>query len=362
MLTQYSPLRYYKDKVKTKDKMTKQVFPFNVGFDCGNGAVKLKVSGHGQDFDYVRFPSYFVDVTKCHSDHQGKTRVDYKKSPEGNKHAETLVNKTWVCGDDAAVLDIRDQVFDNRSDGKVKLALPLLLSGLAQLPTQRKRWDLRLVASIHDAEIFGEKMKTNLEGTHQAIIKGELTTIVIHVLKIFDEGYIFKPSGNTNTTLLDIGNGTTIVTRFNPEGNVIFRSNPFKFGVQHLYKKIYDHPVLRALGLDREIDFIRRGVESSEADKIIYGVGKGSINITSAYKESLKDWSTQYLKEPIAEVSKFQLAGDRVVVVGGGALLPFLDKNFEKKGYIFSKQAPVMNVKKLHEYACNALSDELIEE
>jgi hypothetical protein len=341
--------------------MSKQIFPFNVGFDCGNGAVKLKISGHGHDFDYIRFPSYHVDVTKCHNDHQGKTRVTYKQAPENNKYAKTLEDQIWVCGDDAAVLDIRNQVFDNRSDGKVKLALPLLLSAIAYLPIQRKRWDLRLVASIHDAEVFGEQMKTNLEGVHQVIIRNQDTTVAIHVVKIFDEGYIFKPAGKTNTTLLDIGNGTSIVTRFDCEGNVIYRSTPYKFGVQHLYKKICDHPVLRALGLDREIDLIRRGVENSQEGKIFYGLGNGSTNITTAYKECLKDWSAQYLKEPIAEVDKFQLGGDRIVVVGGGALLPYLDKNFEKKGYVFNQQAPYMNVKKLHEYACNTLSSEIVE-
>ncbi|MBW4435355.1 MAG: hypothetical protein KME28_27515 [Pelatocladus maniniholoensis HA4357-MV3] len=341
--------------------MSKQVFPFNVGFDCGNGLVKLKVSGHGHDFEYIRFPSYFVDVTKCHNDHQGKSRVTYITAPENNKYAKSLENKVWVCGNDAAVLDVRDQVFDNRSDGKVKLSLPLFLSAVAQLPLARKHWEFRLVASIHDAEVFADQMKANLEGKHLANINGQLTTVVIHVVKIFDEGYIFKPVGKGNTTLLDIGNGTTIITRFDSEGNVIYRSIPYKFGVQHLYKKIYDHTTLRAIGLDRDLDLIRRGVESPDNEKIFYGVGKGAINITSAYKESLKDWSTVYLKEPIAEVDKFQLQGDRVVVVGGGACLPFLSKNFEKKGYIFNAQAPFMNVKKLHEYACNSLSAETVE-
>ncbi|ODH02586.1 hypothetical protein A4S05_23535 [Nostoc sp. KVJ20] len=340
--------------------MTKQVFPFNVGYDCGNGAVKLKFSGHNQDLDFIRFPSYFVDVTKCHTDHQGKSRVTYVSGTDA-KYNQELVGKTWVTGDDAAVLDIRDQVFENRSDGKVKLALPLFLSGVAQLPIKRKHWEFRLVGSVHDAEIYGDALKANLEGTHKVVIGGEETTIVIHVVKIFDEGFIFKPASTTNTTMMDIGNGTVILTRFNSEGSVLHRSNPYRFGVQHLYKKIYDHPTVRAIGLDRDIELIRKGVETSEDGKILYGVGKGSVNITPAYKESLKDWCDNYLKEPINQADKFKLSGDRVVVVGGGAMLPLLSKNFEKKGYVFNKQAPFMNVKKLHEYACNSLSSEAME-
>jgi hypothetical protein len=340
--------------------MTKQIAPFSVGFDCGNGAVKLKASGHNHDFDYIRFPSYYADVSKCASDHQGKSRITYKQAPDNNKYAKTLEGKVWVCGQDATALDIRSQVFENRSDGKVKLALQLFLSGVAQLPINRKHWEFRLVASIHDAEVYGSQLKTNLEGKHIAEINGQETTVVIHVIKIFDEGYVFKPQHTGNTTMIDIGNGTTIVTRFDSAGSVIHRSNPFRFGVQHLYQKIYDHPSVRAIGLDRDIDLIRRGVESPTDEKIFYGVGKNAINITAAYKESLKDWAANYLKEPIAQADKFQLTGDRVVVVGGGACLPFLGKNLEKKEYVFNAQAPFMNVKKLHEYATNNLLAEVI--
>lgn len=353
--------KWYNMGIQIKEvKMTKQVTPFSVGFDCGNGAVKLKVSGHGHDFEFIRFPSYYADVTKCAGDHQGKSRVTYKQAPDNNKYAKSLEGKVWVCGQDATVLDVRDQVFENRSDGKVKLALPLFLSGISQLPITRKHWEFRVVASIHDAEVFGSQLKANLEGKHIAEINGQETTVVIHIIKIFDEGYVFKPSHTGNTTMLDIGNGTTIVTRFDSSGNVIHRSNPFRFGVQHLYQKIYDHPTVRSIGLDRDIDLIRRGVEDCKEDKIFYGVGKNAINITPAYKESLKDWATNYLKEPIAQADKFQLTGDRIVVVGGGACLPLLDKNFQKKSYVFNKQAPFMNAKKLHEYAINNLVAEVI--
>ena len=338
----------------------KQVTPFSCGFDCGNGAVKLKVSGHGQDFDFIRFPSYYADITKCSNDHQGKSRVDYLQAPEENKHAQTLVGKSWVTGDDTTALDTRDQVFENRSDGKVKLALQLFLSAVGQLPIQRKHWEFRVVGSIHDAEVFGDKLKTSLEGKHLAVIGGQETTVVIHVIRIFDEGFIFKPTFSGNTTIVDIGNGTTIVTRFDELGNVVHRATPYKFGVQHLYQKIYDHPALRSIGLDRDIDLIRRGVETAQEGKVLYGFGKQATNITQAYKESLKDWASKYLKEPLAQVEKFQLAGDRVVVVGGGACLPLLDKNFEKKGFVFNKQAPFLNCKKLHEYATNSLVGEVI--
>ncbi|MEO1431227.1 MAG: hypothetical protein AAFS12_10190 [Cyanobacteria bacterium J06632_19] len=341
--------------------MTKQVAPFSVGFDCGNGAVKLKVSGHGNDFEYIRFPSYYFDVSTCTGDHQGKSKVTYLEAPENNKVAKGYVGKTFVTGDDATVFDVRNQVFDNRSDGKVQLALPLFLSAIAQLPITRKHWEFRVVASIHDAEIYGDKLAGSLAGRHIVEIAGQKTTIVIHIVKIYDEGYIFKPSSKGNTTILDIGNGTSIITRFDSEGNVIFRPAPYRFGVQHLYKKINEHPDLRAIGLDRDIELIRRGVETSTVGKIFYGFGNGAKNITKAYKESLKDWSSLYLKETIATVDKFQMEGDKIVLVGGGACLPLLDKNFQKKGYVFKSNAPFMNVKKLHEAACNALTTEVME-
>ena len=339
----------------------KQIAPFSVGFDCGNGAVKFKCSGHNHDFEFIRFPSYYYDVSSCTGDHQGKSKVKYLECPEKNKVAKGYTDKTFVTGEDAAVFDVRNQVFDNRCDGKVQLALPLFLSAVARLPISRKHWEFRVVASIHDAEVYGKKLAESLSGKHIVEITGEKTTIIIHVVQIYDEGFIFKPASKGNTTILDIGNGTSIVTRFNSEGDVIFRDVPYRFGVQHLYKKIYDHTDLRTIGLDRDIELIRRGVENSTEGKVFYGFGTGAKNITKAYRESLKEWSQLHLKETIATVDKFQLEGDKVAVVGGGACLPLLDKNFQKKGYVFKSNAPFMNVKKLHEAACNALTTETME-
>lgn len=340
---------------------SKQIAPFSAGFDCGNGTVKLKVSGHNQDFDYLRFPSYYFDVTSCCGDHQGMSKVTYLKAPENNLLAKSYVGKTFVTGEDATVFDVRTQVFENRSDGKVQFALPLFISAVAQLPIKRKHWEFRVVASIHDAQIYGKDLTEALSGRHLVKIANQETTVVIHVVKIFDEGFIFKPTAKSNTTILDIGNGTCIITRFDREGNVIFRPSPYRFGVQHLYQKIKEHPEVRVIGLDRDIELIRRGVEASARGKIFYGFGTQAIDITKAYKESLKDWSTLYLREVIAIVDGFQNQGDKIAVVGGGACLPLLDKNFKKKGYIFKANAPFMNVKKLHEAARNALTTENVE-
>lgn len=340
---------------------SRQIAPFSAGFDCGNGTVKLKVSGNKHDFDYLRFPSYYFDITSCTGDHEGKSKVTYLQAPAENDLARKYEGKTFVTGEDATVFEVRSQVFDNRSDGKVRFSLPLFLSGVAQLPIRRKHWEFRVVASIHDAEIYGQSLAQALTGRHLVEIAKQKTTVVIHLLQIFDEGFIFKPTAKSRTTILDVGNGTCIITRFDREGNVIFRPAPYRFGVQHLYQKIKEHPEVRAIGLDRDIELIRRGVETSVGGKVFYGFGSSAKNITKAYKECLKDWSNLYLREVIATVDGFQNQGDKIVVVGGGACLPLLNKNFDKKGYVFKPNAPFMNVKKLHEAARNSLTTEVVE-
>jgi Actin like proteins N terminal domain len=339
---------------------TKKKVQYNIGLDIGNGAVKIKVSGGGKDFDFVRFPSYVADISKNQT-HEGKSRVDFVKS-DNEDVEKKFKGKSWVCGEDASQFDIKEQVFDNRTDGKVQLALPLLLSAIAQLELPKDDLELSIVASVHDCQVFGEGLKSALHGLHLAKINGLLTLINVNVVQVFDEGLCFRPVGDQGTTVLDLGNGTSILTRFDKGGNVLLREPPYRFGCQHLYQLIYDHPALRAIGLDRDIDLIRKGVENSDGKTIRYGFGKNAIDIATAFKECLKEWIAAHLKTVVMKAEKYQLGGDRVIVVGGGAMLPFLSDSFKKKNFVLTKNAPFANVKKLHEIACNSVKVTEIEE
>lgn len=333
---------------------TKKKVQYNIGLDIGNGLVKIKVTGGGKDYDFLRFPSYVADISK-NKNHEGQSRVDFVKSDNESVDIK-FKDKSWVCGEDAAALDIKEQVFDNRTDGKVQLALPLLLSAIAQLQLPKDDLELRIVASVHDCQVFGNGLKEALHGLHLAKINGTLTLINVDVIQVFDEGLCFRPVGEQGTTVLDLGNGTSILTRFDKTGNVILREPPYRFGCQHLYQLIYDHPTLRALGLDRDIDLIRKGVELSNGKTVKYGFGTNALDITVAFKECLREWIASYLKTVVAKAEKFQLTGDRVIVVGGGAMLPFLSDNFKKKNFVLTKNAPFANVKKLHEIACDSIT------
>ncbi len=331
----------------------KRKVQYNIGLDVGNGAVKIKVSGGGKEFDFLRFPSYFAEISN-NPIHEGQSRVDFVKSDNIDVDKK-FKGKSWVCGDDAAQFDNKEQVFDNRTDGKVQLALPLLLSALAQLNLPKDDLELNIVASVHDCQVFGNGLKAALHGLHMAKINGTLTLVNVNISQVFDEGLCFRPVGDQGTTVLDLGNGTSILTRFDKSGNAILREPPYRFGCQHLYQLIYDHPSLRAIGLDRDIDLIRKGVETSDGVTIRYGFGTNAQNITAAYRECLKEWIATYLKAVVIKVEKYQLGGDRVIVLGGGAMLPFLLDIFKKKNFALTKNAPFENVKKLHEIACNSV-------
>jgi hypothetical protein len=339
---------------KDKKMTGKRKVIYNIGLDVGNGALKLKISTGTKEFDLVRMPSYFADITNVQT-HEGSSRVDFVKSdnPEVDKKFK---NVSWVSGEDASHLDNREQVFDNRTDGKVQLALPLLLSAIAQLNLPKDDLELNIVASVHDCQIFGEGLKKALHGIHLAKLDGVLTLININVLKVYDEGLCFRPVGTQGTTVLDLGNGTSILTRFDKTGNVIFREPPYRFGCQHLYQAIYDHPKLRALGLDRSLDLIRKGVEDSKENTIKYGFGAKALDITACYKECLKEWIAKNLKAVVIKAESYQMLGDRVIVLGGGAMLPFLVDSFKKKNFIPASNAPFENVKKLHEISCKKLA------
>jgi Actin like proteins N terminal domain len=315
-----------------------------IGQDTGNGAVKTFASVGGK-VTKIRYPSFFLEVERDRSLFAG-VRVDYVS---GNSRWD---GKSWVCGDYAEGVR-REQVFENRADGKVKLALPFLLYSLSQLPV-REHYEIKLACSVHDAKAFGDELRSEIQGHHVAMFAKKEVSINIEVLGVFDEGEIFSPTGKQRTTIIDIGNGTTILSRYDEKGTLLERESPYQFGVQHLYQTIYNHVEVRKLGLDRKIDLIRRGVEESKDGKVFYGYNDGQIDITTPYRESLKAWCEEYLKKPIAKVETNKAEGDRIVLVGGGACLPLLDANFKKKGYLFNENAPFLNAKKLHEYADKA--------
>ncbi|BAZ42380.1 hypothetical protein NIES4101_83490 [Calothrix sp. NIES-4101] len=327
---------------------------FSVGLDIGNGCLKAKFSSESQDFDFIRFPSYVADISENNNYSQAKSRVDFLQSSNAEIN-QKFQGKSWVAGADAASFDIREQVFDNRTDGKVLLALPLLLSAISQLPIKSDCWDLKIVASIHDAEVFAQGLKEALQGLHQCNIRGIVTLVNVEVVKVFDEGLCFSPTGKTGTTVLDLGNGTTILTRFDADGSVLNREHPHRFGVQHLLQLIHNHPSLRALGQDRDIDLIRQGIESSDGATIKYGQGIRAVDITQPYKECVREWVEKYLRAVVSKAEQNQLLGDRVAIIGGGGLLPFLSDNFKKKGFVLTANAPFANVKKLHEIACGII-------
>ncbi len=342
-------------------KLPENTEKFSVGFDCGNGNTKAKFSSETQDFEYIRFPSYVSDISDSNNYVQAKSRVDFLQSSNSEVN-QKFQGKAWVTGLDAAAFDIKQQVFDNRVNGKILLSLPLLLSAISQLPTQRDCWDLKIVASVHDAEVFGRGLQDALQGLHQCKILGVVTLVNIEVLKVYDEGLCFSPAGKTGTTVLDLGNGTTILTRFDKDGNVLNREHPHRFGVQHLLQLIHNHTALRILGTDRSVDLIRQGIESSDGKSVLYGQGTGAVDITAPYKESLREWVEKYLRAVVQKAESYQLLGDRIVIIGGGGLLPFLSDNFKKKGFILTQNAPFANVKKLYEIACGVVQTETVVE
>jgi hypothetical protein len=345
-------------------KQTKQIFPYSVGFDCGNGIVKVAISGHGVNLQH-RFPSYFLDVTNCPHDHSNNRKVKYLKAGEGTGEKAKLleINQTiWLAGDDAhqASAERRVQVFGDKDKqpGKVALCLPLFLSLInqVQLP-ESKRYEFRVAASIHDAEAFGENISNALQGEHLIEIGGKQITVVIHVLKVFDEGYQFKPVGKTLTTTLDLGNGTSILSRFSTNGDLLRREIPLQIGVQHLYKLIFSHPDFRKIkgseNDNRVLDLIRRSIEAVSGKvkpTIKYGFSSDAEDITDIYRTCLSQWYKEYLLSAIEICIANQKDGDRIVVIGGGSQLPYLVDRFNQMKFLLANDPVNANVKKLLEF------------
>lgn len=119
------------------------------GFDCGNGSTNLVF-----DASEILIPSCVLPI---HSEIYDPLigLVEYV----GGDRAD-LVSQRWLSGISAYQQNPTGyyRVVDDRR-GKLNYGLQLLLGAIATLPHQPK-WTFSLVASIQDAQAFGNELPT----------------------------------------------------------------------------------------------------------------------------------------------------------------------------------------------------------
>lgn len=292
---------------------------FAAAFDNGFGNGKLLIEGH----ETIIFPSYRTE--KYMEDVPGRVLFDGRSF---------TVGESAFRGDDFFIRNVDDP------SSKINDALIMLLGGIAHLPP-RKQWDLKLAISIHDADNFKDELTQKLSGTHECVLRGSDSKVNIEVIKVVPEGTasLFGEKVPNRLTLLDFGNGTTLLSRY--ADNKRESHEPEPCGVEQLIDLISVKMKAVNNGLPGKRSWIRQGLESG---KLNYG---RSQSIADIYKVALQEWFNEYLRKPVSKAKNAYELGDEVWCIGGGCLLKGMRGSLTKLGFKIHEHPLEANVRGL---------------
>jgi hypothetical protein len=312
------------------------------GVDTGAGLIKM-IIGSGAAQQRIRTPSKLVEVREELHDELSSAEGGHFYYHAGNRL--DLKGREFLTGALAAwkAPTSHLKLSDNPAM-KAEYALPMLLGALASLPPQ-DNWNLHLVLSSHNTQLFRETLTERVSGNHVVSFGGKdkpQTNVSLTVSLVVPEGAgsfsycaAFKPEPLINVLgqaiALDFGTSTVIPTVFAPHGKIIHRTVLATGGVVDLLEAIaQDIELVRHLGTGKaaNIELIRQAIENSS-----FRYGTRNIQFQHLYTRHLKTWLEDRLRLALAEVAEWRDEAESFVVWGGGAALPFTFEKFEKAGF-----------------------------
>ncbi|NJM56328.1 MAG: hypothetical protein HC857_01115 [Synechococcales cyanobacterium RU_4_20] len=313
-----------------------------IGVDVGNGAVKL-YSANGQNL----IQSYVLYLGE-RATHCNQGYVEYVSGARND-----LAGKQWIGGLNAYYQSPTHiyRVTDDK-DGKVDLCLQLLLSAVSHW-SYRPQFNLLVTVSVHDGKIFGKAMRAALEGHHRIRVQGKDCIVNISVASVVEEGVgvavaLQQKHDFSNALLLDIGNGTTIISAFNGL-QMSHRDYEPNAGVERLYGAIAASDYVRgALKKPGDRHLIRTGVEDGS---FTYGTQLKGWNFREAYKQCLPSWFEQGLKPFVRASEERFSSATAIIAVGGGSMLPGIAEMLAQKGITVPDGARWLNAQGLFQLA-----------
>ncbi|NJR62921.1 MAG: hypothetical protein HC769_31530 [Cyanobacteria bacterium CRU_2_1] len=301
------------------------------GFDGGNGAVKLCLDIAGNPVSQ-RIPAYLLPVHSSVYDVPDHGFVTYISGDRSD-----LVGQCWIAGMSAYQQNPAgySRVVDGQRS-KIDFGLQLLLGALSHL-SERDFWHLSVVASIHDAQVFGVDLKQALQGRHRVTFGNSPTVadVWIDVVAVLEEGAgaiahcrgINVISSNGQTTVFDFGSGTVTTSVFGAKGNLIDRKVAMG-GVERLIDAIARNiETRRQLGSEGDRQIIRAGIENRSLE-----YGSTAWSFREIYEAELKPWCSSVLAPAIKAASPWLATSSNVIAIGGGAQLPTISELLTRKG------------------------------
>jgi hypothetical protein len=304
-----------------------------VGFDGGFGSAKL-VTPNAR----IACPSYFLPIDP-NDIYELPLRPDGAMVEYLDGKAINLCHKAFLIGSHAIKRAPNDvyQVVGNRS-GKIDFGLQMLLGAIAA-SDPKEDLTIALIASIQDAKAVGDRLKRSLAGDHKIRINGgKVITVNVQPLGVVEEGlgaaYEWRRQRSeisvhdSSIASVDFGTGTTIVSVW--DGGSLTNRRVIPGGTNKLIEAIANNLDFRKhlSGHPAKRHLIRTGIERCD-----FKYGKTGFNFKSIYQLEGRKW----LKQTIAEVENALAARreeiEEIIAIGGGSLMPGLEKQIREKGY-----------------------------
>jgi len=309
-----------------KETNLSQSHPFiPIGVDCGAGLVKICIDSGGSQMR-LRQPSKVSEVTR--------SLIDDLSSKEGGHffyHSGDridLIGREFLTGDLAMWKAPTTHV--KLSDDpaiKTEYALHMLLGTLAVLP-HRQQWNLFLVVSTHNRDLFNARLKELTNGTHIVSFGGKdkiQTRVNITVGSVAPEGagsYTYAKRLNlidsaAHVAAFDFGTSTVIPQVFAPGGKLIYHQ-PLEAGgcIDLLEMMASDPELIKFLGSGKagSIELIRKGIESGK-----FNYGTRDFNLQPLYARLVKIWLADRLRMALKAIEEWRDAAQSFVAWGGGS-------------------------------------------
>ena len=326
---------------------------FAVGADIGAANVKLVL-----DCGEIKIPSaleYLSSPPETILVGRDGGHVHYL---EGSR--EDLIGRRWYAGGVAVKANPKGhhKVSDDASQNKPGLGLQLLLAALTQF-TYRSIWNLKVVASIHDAGSLKLQLKQALEGTHHVVLGRHTQTsqVNISVTAVVNEGFGLVVSQqhripeHSEVIALDLGGHSTIATVFDGFGQIVDRY-PVQIGVIDLLESIAKNPMMRERchGQQGDLSLIRAALESPNS-LFQYGFGQSAFSLQDIYETELQPWLDAALSKAWRSVEDYRARASHYFAIGGGVSLPYVQACLTEAGLECLPESEWVNARGLYTLA-----------
>jgi len=298
------------------------------GVDCGAGLTKVCMDSNGSQMR-LRQPSKVLELKSPLLEDLSSKEGGHFFYYSGDR--TDLIGREFLIGELAAWKAPTTHIKLSDDPGlKAEYALHTLLGALSSLP-HRQEWNLFVVASTHNRDLFHAKLKELTTGSHIVGFGGKNKTqsrVNINVGSVAPEGAgsytnarrlnLVDPSAHV--IALDFGTSTVIPQVFSPGGRLIYHQ-PLEVGgcIDLLEAIASDAQLIQFLGTGKagSIELIRKGIESGE-----FNYGTRDFNLRPIYARLIKTWLADRLRLALKATEEWRDAAQSLVAWGGGTEMP----------------------------------------